>query len=112
MLAAEKLDKRIQIAVKTLATNFIMNFVTQHAPFFHGSFYPTAFDGFHGAVHSHPGHHFGMGEMSPRSTNFPNAIIRLFPGSFEMFQQYQADPRAVALTGNQSGLAAQIKACQ
>jgi hypothetical protein len=59
-------------------------------------------------IHRHPGHHLGVGEVPPRATDLPDALVRVAPAGLQESQQslLQVPDRLVVL---QAGAPAQVQ---
>src|SRR5687768_11881688 len=63
--------------------DIIENCLAQRLPTFEIAFEIELLDRLHRAIHRDPRHHFGMGEVPARATDFPDSLVWLVPMLFD-----------------------------
>src|SRR5205085_7122942 len=75
LVAAVVLHEGAELLIEALRAYFRMDVVADATPVLQRTVATHLLNGLDGAVESHPGHDFGMREMTPRSAHFPDAFV-------------------------------------
>ena len=82
-----ELGERAALRIEPVAADLRVHAVAQPPPLIDRSVEAVFLDGVHGPVHTGPGHHLGVHEVSARPAHLPQPVVRFGPVPLEEVQQ-------------------------
>jgi len=103
------LHKRVQIPIKTLPANLLVDGIAEFFPSSNLAREATQFCRPYQPINRYPGHHFRMDKVPARTAHLPDPFIRPLPACLQKFQHRRGYFVARVTRRSQSGLARQEK---